>query len=162
MTTAIENGDRDRKGVAYGRLRNAYQSMGDYRKATEYHEKRLKITMESGDRDGEGGAYGSLGKLIAYESIGDYRKAIEYHEKCLKIAMESGDRDGEGGAYGSLSNAYQSMGDYRKAIEYHEKRLKLQWKVVIGTEKEEPMEVSVMLTRQWVTIEKSLSIMKNI
>ena len=61
-----------------------------------------------------------------------------------------------------LGNAYQSLGDYRKAIEYHEKHLKIAIEMVIGKEKEEPMEISVMLTGHWVTIEKPLSIMKNI
>ena len=100
--------------------------------------------------------------VMLTESLGDYRKAIEYHEKDLKIATEIGDRGGEGGAYGSLGNAYQSLGDYRKAIEYHEKHLKIATEMVIGAEKEEPMEVSVMLTSHWVTIKKPLSIMKNI
>ncbi|XP_044167244.1 tetratricopeptide repeat protein 28-like, partial [Acropora millepora] len=102
---------------------NAYWSLGDYRKAIEYHEKHLKIALEIGDRDGEGRAYENLG--IAYPSLDDYRKAIEYHEKDLKIAIEIGDRGGERGAYGNLGNAYWSLGDYRKAIEYHEKHLKI-------------------------------------
>ncbi|XP_044180414.1 tetratricopeptide repeat protein 28-like, partial [Acropora millepora] len=97
--------------------------LGDYQKAIEYHEKRLKLAKEIGDRGGEGGAYGGLGN--AYQSLGDYRKAIEYHEKHLKLAKEIGHGGGEGVAYGSLGNAYQSLGDYRKAIEYHEKHLKI-------------------------------------
>ena len=48
-----------------------------------------------------------------------------------------------------------------QAIEYHEKRLKLQCKSVMGPEKEDPMEISVMVSGLWVTSEKALSIMKN-
>ncbi|XP_074632061.1 uncharacterized protein LOC141890475 [Acropora palmata] len=120
---AKEIGDRAGEGRAYGNLGIAYQSLGDYQKAIEYHEKRLKIAKEIGDRAGEGRAYGNLGN--AYQSLGDYQKAIEYHEKHLTIAKEIGDRAGEGGAYGNLGNAYQSLGDYQKAIEYHEKYLKI-------------------------------------
>ena len=123
LINAKEIGDRAGEGRAYGNLGNAYQSLGDYQKAIEYHEKRLKIAKEIGDRAGEGRAYGNLGN--AYDPLGDYQKAIEYHEKRLKIAKEIGDRAGEGGAYGNLGNAYQSLGDYQKAIEYHEKRLKI-------------------------------------
>ena len=101
----------------------AYQSLSDYRKAIEYHEKHLKIALEIGDLTGEGGAYANLGN--AYQSLGDYRKAIEYHEKHLKIALEIGDLTGEGRAYANLGNAYQSLGDYRKAIEYCERQLKI-------------------------------------
>ena len=123
LATALEYGNRDREGGAYGSLSNAYQSLGIYRRAIKYHEKQLKIAIEIGDRGGEGGEYGSLGN--AYRSLGDYRKAIDYHEKHLKIAIEIGDRGGEGGAYGNLGNAYQSLGDYRKAIECHEQHLKI-------------------------------------
>ena len=54
LTTAIQNGDRDREEGAYSSLGNVYQSLGDYRKAIEYHGKHLKIAIEIGDREGEG------------------------------------------------------------------------------------------------------------
>ena len=100
-------------------------------------------------------AYGNLGN--AYQTLGDYRIAIEYHETHLKIAVEIGDRAREGRAYGNLGNAYLSLDGYRKAMEYHEKGLKFQKKSVIGPEKEEPMEVSVLLSSHWKTIEKRRS-----
>ena len=123
MKITIEIGDRAGEGGAYANLGIAYDSLGDFRKASEYHEKHLKIAMEIGDRAGEGVGYGNLGN--AYTSLGDFRKAIEYHKKRLKIAMEIGDRAGEGVAYANLGIAYRSLGDFRKAIEYHEKDLKI-------------------------------------
>ena len=84
------------------------------------------------------------------------------HEKHLEIVIEIGDRGGEGGANGNLGNAYQSLGDYRKATEDHKKHLEIAIDVLIGAEKEEAMEISVMLFSHWVTIEKPLSAMKNI
>ena len=122
MKIAIEIGDRAGEGVAYGNLGNAFRSLGDVRKAIEYHEIHLKIAIEIGDLAGEGGAYANLGN--AFGSLGDFRKAIEYNEKQLKIGIEIGDRAGEGGGYGNLGNSYFSLGDFRKAIEYHEKSLK--------------------------------------
>ena len=123
MKIAKEIGDRGGEGTGYGNLGNCFRSLGDYRKAIEYHEKHLKIAIEIGVRDGEGRAYGNLGN--AYQSLGDYRKAIEYHEKHLKIAIEIGERGGEATGYGNLGISYRSLGDYRKAIEYHEKHLKI-------------------------------------
>ena len=120
----------------------------------------LQIAKEIGDRGGEGRAKGNLG--ICYRSLGDYRKSIEYHEKHLKIAKEIGDRGGEGIASGNLGKSYQSLGDPQKSIEYHEKQLKIAKESVIGVEKEEQMEVSVIVTSHWVTIENPLSTMRNI
>ena len=117
-------GDRAGEGRAYANFGIAHIiSLGDFRKAHEYHEKHLKIAIEMDDRAGEGQAYGNLGN--AYYSLGDFRKAIKYHEKQLKITIEIGDRSGEGKAYGSLGNAYDSLGDFRKAIEYHKTHLKI-------------------------------------
>ena len=47
-------GDLAGEERAYGNLGITYDSLGDYRKAIEYHEKELKIAEEIGDRAGEG------------------------------------------------------------------------------------------------------------
>ena len=147
------------KGRVYTTNRRPFKSLDD-QKAIEYHKNRLKIAMEIGDRGGEAAAYGNLGNC--YQSLSDYRKSIEYHEKHLKIAIEIGDRGGEGRAYGNLGRAYSSLGDYQKSIEYHEKILKIALEIGDGVEKEEPMEILVVLTVRWVTIENPLSTMRNI
>ena len=64
LKIAIEIGDRAGEGGALGNLGNAYGSLGDFRKAIEYHEKHLKIAKEIGDRTGEGEAYGNLGRCL--------------------------------------------------------------------------------------------------
>ena len=78
----------------YCTLGRAYQSLGDYAKAIEYHEQHLAIAKEVGDRAGEGRAYSYLGN--AYWLQGDFSKAIKYHTQHLAIAKEVGDRAGEG------------------------------------------------------------------
>ena len=45
-------------------------SLGEFRKAIEYHKEHLKIVKEIGDRAGEGTAYGNLGN--AYKPLGNY------------------------------------------------------------------------------------------
>ena len=66
MKIAKEMGDRAREGAGYGNLGNAYQSLGDYRKAIEYYEKCLQIEKEIGDRAGEGHTYGNLGNAYSH------------------------------------------------------------------------------------------------
>ena len=54
---------------------NAYDSLGDYQKAIEYHEKDLKIAKENGDRDGERTAYYNFGNV--YFSLEQFEDAVE-------------------------------------------------------------------------------------
>ena len=60
MTVVGHRSDRTGEGAAYGNLGTAYQSLGDYEKAIEKHEKRLKIAVKIGDQTKERRAYGSL------------------------------------------------------------------------------------------------------
>ena len=115
MKIEIEIGDRAGKGRPYANLGNAYDSLGDFRKAIEYDEKHLKIVIEIGDRAGEGAAYGNLG--IAYRSLGEFRKAIEYHEKHLTIAKDIGNSCEEGGAYHDIGDGYFRLGQFDIAVD---------------------------------------------
>ena len=123
MTKPDSVGNRSRKGSAYDKIGIAYERLGNFQKAIEYHERDLKIAIEVGDRFNEGWAYCNLGKV--YLNLGNFQKAIKYHEKHLEIAKEVDDRSGEGSAYGNLGNVYQFLGNFEKAIECHEKDLKI-------------------------------------
>ncbi len=98
----------------YCTLGIAYQKLGNFNKAIQYHGQHLEIAKELGDRAGKGKAYGNLGR--AYKSQWAFSKAIQYHAQHLAIAKEVGDRAGEGRAYANLGCAYQSQGYYAKAI----------------------------------------------
>ena len=115
MKISIEIGDQAGEGGAYGNLGDVYSSLGDYQKATEYHEKHLKIALEIGDRAGEGGAYGSLGNSLY--SLGDFRKAIDCHEKHLEIANEIVVRHGVGKAYHNIGLGYFALEEFQNAAD---------------------------------------------
>ena len=74
MKIAIEIGARAGEGGAYGYLGNAYRSLGDFRKAIEYHEKALKVAIENGDRVREGSAYHNIGN--GYCGLGQFDIAV--------------------------------------------------------------------------------------
>jgi tetratricopeptide (TPR) repeat protein len=116
-------GDRGGEAKCYTYLGMAYDSLGDFRRAIEYHEKSLKIAEEIKDKAGEAGCLTNLG--IANRSVGEFRKAINYHMASLKIAKKIEHKAGEGKCYTNLGNTYDSLGDFRRAIEYHEKSLKI-------------------------------------
>ena len=62
LKIAKEVGDKHGEGGAYGDLGIAYDSLGDFKKAIEYHKLYLKIAKDVGDKHGEGNAYGNLSK----------------------------------------------------------------------------------------------------
>jgi tetratricopeptide (TPR) repeat protein len=66
-----------------------YLSLGEYRKAIEYHEQSLDISREIGNREGEGASLANLG--IAYDSLGEKEKACSLCKEALAIfeAIES-------------------------------------------------------------------------
>ena len=107
MTTTTVNGNIGDPFVNFKDFQHAlgiaYYSLGDFRKAIEYHERHLKISKEVGDRAGEGKRTVIL--ATPTDNLGDFQKAIEYHERHLKISKEVGDRAGEGKAYCNLGNA---------------------------------------------------------
>ena len=70
-----------------------FQSLGEYDKAKEYHEKALAIRIQIGHKLGEAADYGNLGTV--FQSLGEYDKAKEYHEKALAIRIQIGDKRGE-------------------------------------------------------------------
>jgi tetratricopeptide (TPR) repeat protein len=111
-------GKRQDEGNALGNLGIAYDALGEYQRAIDYHEQHLTVAREIGDRRGEGTALGNLG--IAYDALGEYQHAIDYHEQHLAIAREIGDRRGEGTALGNLGGAYLALGEYQRAIDYYE------------------------------------------
>ena len=113
--------DRSAEAAALSNLGGAYHSLGEYRRAIEFHEQHLAIAREIGDRRGEGIALGNLGN--AYRSLGEYRRAIEFHEQTLAIARDIGDRQGEANSLGNLGIAHKNLGEYRRAIEFLEQVL---------------------------------------
>ena len=97
--------------------------MGEFKKAIEYYERRLKIAQEVGDRANKGVAYGNLGN--AYHMLGDFKEAIKYHDRYLTFVKEVGDRAAEGRTHGNLGNTYNSLGVFKNAMECHECHLKI-------------------------------------
>ncbi len=99
----------------------AYDSLGEYNKAIEYHQQSLVIFQKIGARSGIAASFNNLGN--AYDSLGEYQQAIDYHQQSLVIAQEIGDRSGIAASLNNLGNAYKSLGEYNKAIDYHQQSL---------------------------------------
>ena len=123
LNIARQSGDKAGEGRAYCNLGIAYNNLGEFKQATDYHKQALSIAKELGQRDEEGAAYENLGN--AYRCLGDFKQAIDYHKQALSIAKELGWRDAEGAAYGDLGYAYTRLCDFKKAIDYSKQALSI-------------------------------------
>ncbi|RMX59738.1 hypothetical protein pdam_00025790, partial [Pocillopora damicornis] len=101
----------------------AYQGLGQFKTAIQYHQRLLEIAKEVGDKAREGISYGGLG--IAYQGLRQFKTAIQYHQRRLEIAKEVGDKAREGTSYGSLGNAYEGLRQFKTAIQYHQRHLEI-------------------------------------
>ena len=83
LKIAIEIGDRAGEGRAYGNLGNAFKSLGDFQKGTEYNKKDLKIAIEIGDRAREGRAYHNIGN--GYLKLGQFDIAVDNFVSAVNV-----------------------------------------------------------------------------
>jgi tetratricopeptide (TPR) repeat protein len=105
-------------------LGNAYDSLGEYQQAIDYHQQHLTISREIGSRQWEAISLGNLGN--PYRSLGQYHQAINYHQQSLTLSREIGSRQGEAISLGNLGNAYFSLGQYQQAIDYCQQSLAIE------------------------------------
>ncbi len=108
---------------ALTRLGNAYNSLGQFQKAIQYHQLSLNIDRELGNRSGEGGSLCNLGN--AYLRLGQYQQAIEYFQQALVILQKIGHCYFQANSLGNLGSAYLSLGQYQRAIEFYQQSLEI-------------------------------------
>jgi tetratricopeptide (TPR) repeat protein len=113
--------NRNYEGAMLGNLGIAYRSVGENKRAIQFHEQRLTIAREIGDRRGEGNALCNLG--VAYFGLDETQRAIEFYEQYLVITRKIEDRRGEGMALGNLGVAYFRLGETQRAIQFYEQYL---------------------------------------
>ena len=108
-------------GNALSRLGQAYQKLGEGRRAIVFYEQALAIAREIGDRGAESATLGNLANIHATQ--GDFNRAIVFYEQALAIAREIGDRRAESATLGNLGNIYAMKGDSKHAIEFYNRAL---------------------------------------
>jgi len=123
LTIYQEIGDRQGEANSLGNLGTAYNSLGQYHRASKFLEQSLEISLEIGDRLAQANSLGNLG--IGYYSLGQYHKAIKFYQQYLEISREIGDRPVEAKSLGNLGNAYEALGQYHRAVEFYQKSLKI-------------------------------------
>ena len=116
---------------SYNNLGNAYENLGQYNQAKEYHEKALMITKKTfGEEHANvASSFNNLGN--DYHCLEQYNEAKEYHEKALVISKKIfGDHHANvASSYMNLGTDYRSLGQCKEAKEYHEKALIINKKI---------------------------------
>lgn len=92
----------------------AYDYLGNYDKALEYHFKSLVIREEEGDKKSIGTALNNLG-LVFYH-LKDPKKAIEYYQRAIDIKKEINDTNDLDRIIINQGLCYNQIGEYKIAI----------------------------------------------
>lgn len=108
-------------GFVLNELGNAFQCLGHYEQAINYHQQSLEIKKKIGERNGEVDSLGNLGNC--YNSLTEYPRAINYYEQSLLIAKEINARNGESNSLNNLGNTYTSLEDYSNGIDHYKQSL---------------------------------------
>lgn len=115
-------GQPRQQSEALAQLSQAYQAIGQYRKALESLESALTLARKSDDRTQIASVLGSLGN--AYIAVGPADQAQRYLSEGLGMARELGSSALAAAILNNLGNLFASHQKYRQALEaYRESRL---------------------------------------
>lgn len=92
----------------------AYDYLGNYDKALEYHYKSLLTREEEGDKKSISTALNNLG-LVFYH-LKDNNKAIEYYQRAIDVKREIGYENDLDRITINLGLCYNNIGEYSAAI----------------------------------------------
>jgi tetratricopeptide (TPR) repeat protein len=127
-----QNGNQDEIGkckkdisASYTNAGNAYDNLGDKKKAIEYHTKSLELRQEIKDTVGMARSYNNIAS--AYLDLPDYYKAIDFGFKAVKLYDAIKEKsDNLANALNNIGLGYQRVKEFVKALDYYQKALLLQ------------------------------------
>ena len=118
LARVLQGVDSESASAIMDRLGIAFRNTGDYKRASELHERDRVRCEALGDRAGVAAACSNLG--TCYKCTGDYERAREMHEQAMAISEARGDRAGVARACSNLGNCYFCTEDYAQARELHD------------------------------------------
>ncbi|MBD1922851.1 CHAT domain-containing protein [Microcoleus sp. FACHB-831] len=113
--------DRQGEANSLGNLGSAYDSLGHFGQALDFHKQSLNIKREIKDRIGE--AISLIGLGSAYNSLGQFEQALDLYKQSLKIFIEIKDPQREANSLGNLGSAYDSLGQFEQALDLYKQSL---------------------------------------
>lgn len=101
----------------------AHHSLGNWKKALQFHQMQLAIAQKTEDMESQKNALNNLGNV--YGSLHQCKQAIACYDQALEIARQEGDSKGEGKTLGNLGVIYRFLNDRDQSIEYFLKSLEV-------------------------------------
>ncbi len=126
-------GDQQMKSVVLNLIGRSYFSLGEYKKALEYHQKALPVARASSDYQAEAATLTYIGD--AYRLLAENQKALESLSQAIQAWQNIQDRHGEVGALNLIARVYFRMGDQFKSIFSFDRALSLSR--ILGDQSEE-------------------------
>src|SRR5215470_13923644 len=114
-------GDRKGEARAIEQIGNAYNGLGDYRKALGYWEQAAPLKRALEDHQGEALVLVNIGS--AYIRLGEKERAMDRLTQALPLARATGELRTEARALAYISNIYSSFGDKQRALELSQRSL---------------------------------------
>jgi tetratricopeptide (TPR) repeat protein/CHAT domain-containing protein len=115
--------DRQGEADSLGNLGNAYNALGQHKKAIAFFQKTLAIQHKIKDYQGE--AYSLINLGNAYTDLCNYKEAIVFYQKSLRVSKIKKNLQGEANALLSLGGAYYDMSLYQEALNFNNQALKI-------------------------------------
>jgi CHAT domain-containing protein len=109
------SGSRSEEAQALSRIGNAYNNLGDYRKAIAYWEQGLSLSRAMEDHRNEIALMVNIG--AAYVRLDENKRALDYLAQAAPMARAAGELRAEARALDWVANIYKSSGDKQKALE---------------------------------------------
>lgn len=115
LRSAEQEGDREREGIALGRLGLTEADIGNYYAALPALRRSIDLVHDLGDYNNEQIFRANLGLVYLY--LGKYGDALDQCREALRIARELSLPRSAGRNLGLIAGIHAEMADYQQAIE---------------------------------------------
>ena len=117
LKKVLERLDIHRQSICLNSIGWAYYYLGDYKLASDFHQKNLRLSHLIDDHRIKTNALNGLAK-ISY-SLKEYNQSVDIYKQSLELNQTFNDRIGEARALNGLGFNYLSLGNFDESVKHH-------------------------------------------
>ncbi|HEY2962262.1 MAG TPA: tetratricopeptide repeat protein, partial [Pyrinomonadaceae bacterium] len=114
-------GDTYRRALTLLSIGIAYYRLNEFRKALDYFNQTLTLSVAIRDPRLEAGTHTYAGGML--DILGDIGEALDHYQRALRLARDGGWRLAEGNALSNIGKIYNDLSDWQKALEFYAQAL---------------------------------------